>query len=74
MKSAPRVLVSNSEGKVPSEDLRLRGERNINMGLKCKINGICTGVSHSGQGPVYGPCEERDETSAFANCGNSLTK
>lgn len=40
MKSAPRVLVGNPVGKVPSGDLRQRGERNINMGLKCIISGI----------------------------------
>jgi hypothetical protein len=40
MKSAPRVLVGNPEGKVQYGDLRHRGEHNIKVDLKCIICGI----------------------------------
>ena len=40
MKSAPRVLFGNDEGKVPFGDLRHREERYIKMYLKYTIRGI----------------------------------
>jgi len=69
MKSAPRILAGSPEGKVLVVGLRHRGERNIKMDLKCIISGTLHRC-----GPVYGPCRERENTSAFTNCGNSLAK
>jgi hypothetical protein len=74
IKSAPRVLVGNHEGKVPSGDIRHRGERYVKMDLKYIICGILHRCISLRTGSSVRSVEERHKNLAFTNCGNFLTK